>query len=351
MIGVVKMLTLGSLFDGIGGFPLAAQKENIKTLWTSEIDPWCRRVTDTRFKNVDHYGNIKKLKGDELEPVDILTFGFPCQDLSIAGKKKGLEGTRSGLFNEVIRLIKEMKKPPRFLICENVKHLLKINNGEDFRYVLSKLLQCSIPRFDAWKQRGAILSVKCSLAWRVFNSSEFAPQNRERVYVIIDTQGGSAPEILFDPNTEKKFVEEVRKKWYKRTQISKWNLWYVKKNSARRKLILPTITTTTINQGNRRYVFIEKNKKLRWLTKEEILQAQGFPEWWLANLHTQEPTAGQVDYYKKMFENKKCTNWIKKWLSEPISDYQKQKMIGNSITVDIAQLIFRSLKNVIRPTI
>lgn len=339
------MLTLGSLFDGIGGFPLAAQKENIKTLWVSEIDPWCRRVTDERFKHANHYGDIRQMQGDKLEPVDILTFGFPCQDISIAGAGKGLAGSRSGLFDEVIRLIKEMKKPPRFLICENVKNLLKINNGEDFRYVLSKLLQCSIPRLGAWKERGAIMGVRCSLAWRVFNSSEFVPQNRERLYVVVDTQGASAPEILFDPTTEKKFVEEVRKKWHKRNQVSKWNLWYVRKNSARRELVLPTITASGIDQGNKRHVFIEQNKKLRWLTKEEQLQAQGFSEWWLANLHTQEPTDGQIEHFKKIFENKKSTNWIKKWLSEPISDYQKQKMIGNSITVDIAQLIFRSLKN------
>lgn len=89
------------------------------------------------------------MQGDKLEPVDILTFGFPCQDISTAGAGKGLAGSRSGLFDEVIRLIKEMKKPPRFLICENVKNLLKINKGEDFRYVLSELLQCSIPRFGA----------------------------------------------------------------------------------------------------------------------------------------------------------------------------------------------------------
>lgn len=345
------MLTLGSLFDGIGGFPLAAQKEIIKTLWTSEIDPWCRRVTGERFKHVKHYGDIRKLKGYELEPVDILTFGFPCQDISQAGMLKGLKGKRSSLFNEVIRIIKEMKKPPRFLICENVENLLKINNGEDFRYVLSELLQCSIPRLDTWKERGAVMGVRGSLAWRVFNSSEFVPQNRERVYVICDTKRACAPEILFDPTTEKKFVEEVRKEWHKRKTISNWNLWYVSKYSARRELILPTITTTGINQGNGRHVIIEQNKKLRFLTKEEQLQAQGFPEWWLANLHTQEPTTEQIEKYKKIFENKKSTNWIKKWLSEPISDYQKQKMIGNSITVDIAQLIFRSIKNAIRDTV
>ena len=105
----MNQLTLGSLFDGIGGFPLAGIKSGIHPVWASEIEPFPVRVTQKRLPDMKHYGDVSKLNGGDLEPVDIITFGSPCQDLSIAGKRNGLDGARSGLFREAIRIITEVK--------------------------------------------------------------------------------------------------------------------------------------------------------------------------------------------------------------------------------------------------
>ena len=104
------LITMGSLFDGIGGFPLAADRCGIKTLWASEIEPFPIEVTKRRFPSMNHCGDITKLKGSELFPVDIICGGSPCQDLSVAGARAGLAGARSGLFMEQIRVIKEMRQ-------------------------------------------------------------------------------------------------------------------------------------------------------------------------------------------------------------------------------------------------
>ena len=153
----MKQLTLGSLFDGIGGFCYAAgipsgidTRCTIKPLWAAEVEPNCIDITRYRFKDVMHVGSVTELKGDEVQPVDIITFGSPCQDLSIAGKRKGLKGNRSGLFTHAIRIIREMRlatngKYPTFIIWENVPGAFSSNNGEDFRAVLEKVTNANIP--------------------------------------------------------------------------------------------------------------------------------------------------------------------------------------------------------------
>lgn len=153
----MKQLTLGSLFDGIGGFCYAAGIPSgidtgctIKPLWAAEVEPNCIDITRYRFKDVMHVGSVTELKGDEIQPVDIITFGSPCQDLSIAGKRKGLKGNRSGLFIHAIRIIREMRlatngQYPTFIIWENVPGAFSSNGGEDFRAVLEKVTNANIP--------------------------------------------------------------------------------------------------------------------------------------------------------------------------------------------------------------
>lgn len=137
-------LTLGSLFDGSGGFPLGGLISGITPVWASEIEPFPIRVTTKRLPQVKHHGDISKMNGADLEPVDIITFGSPCQDMSIAGKRDGLSGSRSSLFYEAVRIIKEMRcktdgKYPRFIVWENVPGAFSSNKGEDFRAVLEEV--------------------------------------------------------------------------------------------------------------------------------------------------------------------------------------------------------------------
>ena len=137
-------LTLGSLFDGSAGFPLGGLISGITPLWASEIEPFPVRVTTKRLPQMEHLGDITTLNGSSLTPVDIITFGSPCQDMSVAGKRDGLGGSRSSLFYEAIRIIKEMReatngKYPRFIVWENVPGAFSSNKGEDFRAVLEEI--------------------------------------------------------------------------------------------------------------------------------------------------------------------------------------------------------------------
>ena len=136
-MGEEKTLTMGSLFDGIGGFPLAAVRNGIVPVWASEIEAFPIQVTKTRFPDMLHVGDITKLDGAELPPVDVVCGGSPCQDLSIAGTRNGLAGARSGLFMEQIRIVKEMRAAdahrgrtarfirPRFMAWENGYYVLQ----------------------------------------------------------------------------------------------------------------------------------------------------------------------------------------------------------------------------------
>ena len=145
-------LTLGSLFDGSGGFPLGGMLAGITPLWASEIEPFAVRVTTKRLPQMKHYGDVSALNGADLPPVDIITFGSPCQDMSIAGKRSGLDGSRSSLFYEAVRIIKEMRcatngKYPRFCVWENVPGAFSSNKGEDFRCVLESLCRSGTKPF------------------------------------------------------------------------------------------------------------------------------------------------------------------------------------------------------------
>ena len=143
-------MKLGSLFDGIGGFPLAGRRYGITPVWASEIEPWPIKVTEHHFPDMIHLGDLTKISGAEIEPVDIITFGSPCQDLSVAGKREGLAGERSGLFMDAIRIIRQMRDAtggeyPRFAVWENVPGAFSSNKGEDFRAVLEEIAEAEIP--------------------------------------------------------------------------------------------------------------------------------------------------------------------------------------------------------------
>lgn len=204
----MNKLTLGSLFDGSGGFPLGGLISGIIPVWASEIEPFPIRVTTKRLPFIKHYGDISCMDGSKIEPVDIITFGSPCQDLSIAGKRDGLDGKRSGLFYEAIRIVKEMRcatdgKKPRYIVWENVLGAFSSNKGEDFRCVLEGICHIedetvSIPKTDKWEKAGSVVGDHFSLAWRVLDAQYWGvPQRRKRIFLVADFTGGGAGEILF----------------------------------------------------------------------------------------------------------------------------------------------------------
>jgi len=192
-------LTLGSLFDGIGGFPLAGIRQGIVPVWASEIEAFPIEVTRMHFRSMLHVGDITKLKGAELPPVDIVCGGSPCQDLSVAGKRAGLAGERSGLFLEQIRIIKGMREHdagtgradgairPRYMVWENVPGAFSSAGGEDFCTVLEETCRIedssvSVPRppGGVWLPSGAILGKKFSLAWRVYDAQYWGLAQRRK---------------------------------------------------------------------------------------------------------------------------------------------------------------------------
>ena len=206
-------MKLGSLFDGSGGFPLAGALCGIEPVWASEIEPFPIKVTKQRIPGMKHLGSVTDINGAEVEPVDIITFGSPCQDLSVAGKLKGIhDGERSSLFFEAIRIIKEMRnatadKYPRFAVWENVPGAFSSNKGADFQTVLQAF--CDIwggynhivpmPPKGKWKPSGCIVGDGCSLAWRVYDAQFWGvPQRRKRIYLIADFGSERAGEILFE---------------------------------------------------------------------------------------------------------------------------------------------------------
>lgn len=219
-------MKLGSLFDGSGGFPLAGKLNGIIPVWSSEIEPYPILVTHKNLPEVKHYGDISKLSGAELEPVDIITFGSPCQDLSQAGKRKGIkDGERSNLFFQAIRIIEEMReatngKYPKYAVWENVPGAFSSNRGEDFRAVLNEFCRIkdrnvSVPRppKGKWLKAGEILADTYSISWRTLDSQYFGvPQRRKRIYLIADFTGGSSSEILFKSESMSRNFGQVSEK-------------------------------------------------------------------------------------------------------------------------------------------
>ena len=219
-----KTLTLGSLFDGSGGFPLGGVLAGITPIWASEIEPFPVRVTTVRFPNMKHYGDISTIDGSELEPVDIISFGSPCQNLSVAGKREGLDGDRSSLFYEAIRIVKEMReatngKYPRYIVWENVPGAFSSNKGEDFKAVLTEICkvkdeQVSISKPAKWENAGRIMGDGFSIAWRLLDAQYWGvPQRRQRIYLVADFDGGSAGKILFESEGLSGYSAQGFKSW------------------------------------------------------------------------------------------------------------------------------------------
>lgn len=227
-------LTLGSLFDGSGGFPLGGLLTGkITTLWSSEVEPFAIRVTTKRLPKVKHYGDVSALNGADLPPVDIITFGSPCQDMSIAGKRDGLDGSRSSLFYEAIRIVKEMRcktngAKPRFIVWENVPGAFSSNKGQDFKAVLEAVIGVKEPSAEVpapdkkgWPDADYYLGDGWSVAYRVLDAQWWGvPQRRKRIYLVADFADHSAPKVLFESDGLSGYSAESFRAWQRAASCS-----------------------------------------------------------------------------------------------------------------------------------
>ena len=412
-----KELTLASLFDGSGGFPLGGMLAGIKPVWSSEIEPFAIRVTTKRLSKVKHYGDITKIKGNEVEPVDIITFGSPCQDMSIAGKRAGLDGSRSNLFYDAIRIVKEMRcatngEKPRYIVWENVTGAFSSNKGEDFKSVLEEICKVKyqempIPKPTKWEQAGTIMGDDFSLAWRVFDAQFWGvAQRRNRIYLVADFGGNSAPKILFESEGLSGYSKEGFKSWHETTgsienslrksinlDLKNYDVRLTSEGTKNaRSNVYETETTRTLdtngnfpnsNQGGVAIVYstskssfhtrasenlantliatdymdppiVNDKLKVRRLTPKECAKLQGFPDWWCSNLETKEPTKEEVKYWKEIFneslkiegknKREKTDNQIIKWLQNPHSDSAEYKLWGNGVALPCVYFVLSGIE-------
>ncbi len=219
-------LRLGSLFDGSGGFPLGGLLAEITPVWASEIEPFPIRVTTRRLPAMKHLGDISAINGANIEPVDIITFGSPCTDMSIAGKRAGLDGAQSSLFYQAIRVIKEMRcatngRYPRWICWENVVGAFSSNRGFDFKAVLDAVIgiiepgaEVPMPAKGHWPSADLYMGDGWSVAYRTFDSQYWGiPQRRRRIYLVGNLGGRCAGRVLFESEGLSGYSAEGFRSW------------------------------------------------------------------------------------------------------------------------------------------
>ncbi|MFQ6975614.1 MAG: DNA cytosine methyltransferase [Oscillibacter sp.] len=202
-------LRLGSLFDGIGVFPLAAVRCGIEPVWASEIENAPISITKRHFPDMAHLGMMTKLDGRDLPPVHIITFGSPCQNLSQIGNRKGLAGEKSSLFFQAIRIIREMREAtnglfPAIAVWENVMGAFSSNDRMDFRAVLSAFTDTdvSMPASGRWAGAGMVRGRTPDLCWRLMDAQHWSSPRlarRQRIFLVADFGGRRSHEILLSP--------------------------------------------------------------------------------------------------------------------------------------------------------
>ena len=236
-----RRITMGNLFSGSGTWELAAKICGIDVVFESEIEPFPVELEAKRFPEAIQLGDVSKINGAEIPPVDILTNSSPCQDLSVAGTRGGLKAERSGLFHEAIRITKEMRKAdesrianelgrandnirfyprPRLWCWENVPGALSSNKGKDFREVLESVAQlveedAHIPMPPkGWSYSGVVDGDGWQIAWRVMDSQFYGvAQRRRRIFLVADLTGHSAGEILFERESVSWHYSEIVQAW------------------------------------------------------------------------------------------------------------------------------------------
>ena len=307
-------MKVGSLFSGVGGLDLGFERQGLPISWACDKEKHCRAILKKQFPKTKIYDDVCKIDPTKVSPVDIVVGGFPCQDLSVAGKRKGISGERSGLFYEFIRIVRDMPKRPSFVVVENVPGMLTSNNGRDFAVVLNEMVKQWSPK---------------SIAWRTLDSRYFGvPQRRERVFIVADLAGKRAAEIL-DLKTDMR--GDIRKREQERKNFvstfselfDEYDTEYPQTLRKSRKAQTSTDFETwvkteyanTLNLfdvGQRSSMLvIESEQVTRILTPIEWERLQGFPD-----------------------------NW-----TEGLSDRARYNQMGNAVTVNVAEWVAKRLKD------
>lgn len=376
-------LTLGSLFDGSGGFPLAGVIMGIIPVWASEIEPYPIRVTRERFPGMQHLGDITKLRGNRIPPVDIITFGSPCQNLSIAGNQTGLHGSKSSLFFEAIRIIREMREAtnnqnPRFIIWENVDNALSTNASRDFHQALQEVTKTvapglHVPGFHGKPAgNGQILGDKFSIAWRVLDAQYWGvPQRRRRVFLTADYHSRFAPRICFEResvpwNVETqgrihKTLDTMGAEDFRGAGGFPEKIWvYTKHSQGELELNLsPTLDTDCWHVVFTPWEGSETGMVARQFTPIELARLQGFPDWWTQGLERQHPTPSELEYWHEIWVEyaqtmgKTNTTYtlhsqaLKDWLADNYQNMSVRKMWGNGVALPNVVYILHNITRVV----
>jgi DNA (cytosine-5)-methyltransferase 1 len=307
-------MKVGSLFSGVGGLDLGFERQGFSISWACDKEKSCREILAKHFPSAILYDDVKTIDSTKVSPVDVVIGGFPCQDLSVGGQRKGLSGERSGLFYEFIRIVRDMPTRPTFVVVENVPGMLSSNRGADFGIILNEMVKQWSPR---------------SIAWRVLDSRYFGvPQRRERVFVVVDLTGERASEILdlktdmrrdiraratngknsisatgglFEENVEYPITLRKSRKAQSDKDFETW----VETDYAN--------TLNLFDVGQRSSVLVAENPNVvRYLTPVEWERLQGFPDGW----------------------------------TEGLSDRARYCQMGNAVTVNVAEWIAKRIKGV-----
>lgn len=385
-------MKLMSLFDGSGGFPLAASLCGIEPVYASEVEPYPIAVTVSRFPKMKHLGDVSKVKGGEIEPVDIITFGSPCQDMSVAGKRAGLkhtavgdeETTRSGLFMEAIRIIKEMRVKtngiyPRYAVWENVPGAFSSNKGEDFRTVLEEFIKITEP--DAvmpavpqagWAYADCISGDGWSIAYRVFDAQYWGvPQCRRRIYLVADFRGQRAGEILLKPEGLRRISAQSGTQGQETARCAKNSVGTAIGGVDRyNQSFLPGLAqtlrapgggdctpTVLAPVGKEKTVAVPVHYIVRRLTPTECARLQGFPDLWGYLDKKESFTDEEYKFWLEVrntyarINNKAVKDYTKaqmlSWYNKLHSDSAEYKMWGNGIALPNALYVMQGIAEVV----
>lgn len=381
-----------SLFDGSGGFPLAASLCGIEPVYAAEVEPYPIAVTNNRFPKMKHLGDVSKVKGGEIEPVDIITFGSPCQDMSIAGKRAGLkhadigdeETTRSGLFLEAIRIIKEMREAtngvyPRYAIWENVPGAFSSNRGEDFRTVLDEFIKIvekdavmpDVPK-AGWPYADCYSGNGWSLAYRVFDAQYWGvPQRRRRIYLVADFRGQRAGEILLKPEGLRRISAQSGTQGQETARCAKNSVGTAIGGVDRyNQSFLPGLAqtlrapgggdctpTVLAPVGKEKTVAVPVHYIVRRLTPTECARLQGFPDLWGYLDKKESFTDEEYKFWLEVrntyerINNKAVKDYTKaqmlSWYNKLHSDSAEYKMWGNGIALPNALYVMQGIAEVV----